>query len=152
TINIGNSSKSADIVLHDLYVSRVHCQLLIDEDKVVVTHVAGTHGTLINGQKITRQELAINDVLRVGNSHLRLELAVEDEAQGEGDEDGGSIGLSEEESADLEEAEVLDDVEEAEVVEDEEETHVLQEGDVVEGAPGPEDAYVLPHSPVDKVL
>ncbi len=83
TVSVGNSSKHAGIVLHDLYVARLHCELHVDEDSIVVVHVQGQKGTLINGQLITRQELNIGDVLRAGNSHLRLELVTAEEAAGD---------------------------------------------------------------------
>jgi hypothetical protein len=140
TVNIGNSQKSADIVLHDLYVSRVHCELAIAENQIFVTHVAGQNGTMINGQKVTRQEMKIGDTLRVGNSHLRLELAVteaqEDDTQEETD------------------YEVLDDAEvEAEVLDEEEvEAEVVEEQEAVEAAEKSDAAYSLPHSPVDQLL
>ena len=73
-ITIGKSGKHADIVLHDLYVSRVHCELQVDDTSVRVTHIEGDGGTLVNNQKIDEQELRLGDVLRVGNSHLRFEL------------------------------------------------------------------------------
>jgi hypothetical protein len=75
-VNIGNSAKHAAIVLHDLYVARVHCDVQVEGARVVVVHREGKNGTLVNGQRIAQQELKIGDVLRVGNSHLRLELDV----------------------------------------------------------------------------
>jgi hypothetical protein len=81
TATIGNSGRHADICLHDFYVSRVHCSVETVDDKVFVTHSEGKNGTLINGQRITqRQEFRLGDVLRVGNSHLRLEAATDDRA------------------------------------------------------------------------
>jgi hypothetical protein len=79
TVNIGNSPRHANFVLHDLYVSRVHCLLEIGDDRIFVKHSEGKNGTLINGRRITaEEELHPGDVLRVGNSHLRLETAVID--------------------------------------------------------------------------
>ncbi|HWY87508.1 MAG TPA: FHA domain-containing serine/threonine-protein kinase [Gemmataceae bacterium] len=76
SVSIGNSGKHADICLHDLYVSRVHCRLETQGDKVLVTHSEGKNGTLVNGERITQpRELRPGDILRVGNSHLRLEIA-----------------------------------------------------------------------------
>src|SRR5262249_6990015 len=42
-------------------------------------HQAGHGGTLINGRKITREDLSLGDVLRVGNSQLRLEAVTPEE-------------------------------------------------------------------------
>jgi hypothetical protein len=77
-VTIGNSQKHASLVLHDLYVARVHCELQVEGDRLLVTHKEGARGTLINGQKITApaRELRLGDILRVGNSHLRYELGV----------------------------------------------------------------------------
>jgi pSer/pThr/pTyr-binding forkhead associated (FHA) protein len=112
TISVGQSHKNADIVLHDLYVSRVHCEITVDEDSVVVTHVSGVKGTLINGQPITQpQQLRTNDVLRVGNSHLRLEVVPADEVA------STEPGPAEEEG----EFEVVDEEEDVEVVEEDSE-------------------------------
>ncbi len=75
---IGNNSKFADIVLHDLYVSRLHCELQVDGDHVLVTHIAGKGGTLINGKEIAQAVLQLGDILRIGNSHLRYDVGVVD--------------------------------------------------------------------------
>src|SRR5207247_780037 len=62
------------ICLHDLYVARVHCHLEMAQGRVVVTESEPSKGTFVNGQKVTQHELQAGDVLRVGNSHLRLEI------------------------------------------------------------------------------
>jgi hypothetical protein len=86
-IPIGKSQKHAEIVLHDMYVERVHCELHRDSDgHVRVKHLQGK-GTQINGKEISEQELYIGDVLRVGNSYLRFEIgAAEVEKVAEDDE------------------------------------------------------------------
>jgi pSer/pThr/pTyr-binding forkhead associated (FHA) protein len=124
-VTVGKDRKHADIYLHDLYVSRVSCEIKIVEDKVFVTHLAGVNGTLINNQKITEQELRPGDVLRVGNTHLRLEIVVA------GEEIGKFAGSSQEE--DDRPVEVVeegdDDAEPVEVVEDDgdEDVEVVEE-------------------------
>jgi len=81
SITLGKSAKHADIALGDLLVARVHCQVEIQADRILVTPLGGENGTCINGQKITTpQELRPGDVLRIGNSHLRLDTTLtEDE-------------------------------------------------------------------------
>src|SRR5947209_3875899 len=54
---IGKSAKHADIVLHDLYVARIHCEIQVQGNTIRVTHVEGQNGTLIDGQRITEAEL-----------------------------------------------------------------------------------------------
>jgi hypothetical protein len=71
---IGSSRKHADIDLNDLYVMRIHAEVSIDGPKVVLTAHDSPGGTMVNGQKITQdQVLKHGDVIRMGNSHLRLE-------------------------------------------------------------------------------
>ncbi len=153
---IGKSHKACDIILHDLYVARVHCQLQIDEDQVVVTHLEGDNGTLINGQRITEQPLAMGDVLRVGNEHLRLELfEAEQKPSGPSGDEEGDSAVSAEGTYDVtrEEEEV-----DLEIVEDGEEVIEIIDEDVEEAAeqvgeePAAGKAFSLPHPPVDQLL
>jgi hypothetical protein len=142
TITIGKSKKNAEIVLHDLYVSRAHCSLEIDDHSVLVTHLSGDNGTLINGQRVTQQLLQIGDVLRVGNEHLRLEIVPSQE---------DSCEDSEEHEEDIEAAEEGEEGEyDLEVVEEEteSETPAMAEATTVDS----KDPYSLPHPPVDKLL
>ncbi len=83
---IGKDAKAAHISLNDLYVAHIHCQLEANGQRVFVSHLDGSGGTFVNRQKIGgRTELQIGDIMRVGNSHLRLELcaAKEEEPAGE---------------------------------------------------------------------
>jgi len=80
-VSIGSSRKNADVVLHDLYVARVHCEIRFEDQRAVVSDLDTPGGTFINGQKIKEQELRIGDVLRIGNSHLRLDLMSKEEAE-----------------------------------------------------------------------
>jgi hypothetical protein len=133
TVSLGKDRNRADLILHDIYVARVNCLLTVEGDKVIVAHESGDGGTMINGRKITREEMRPGDVLRVGNSHLRLEFSLAGEEIGKfaGDEsdegafevvedDETAVEVVEDESAQLAEAvEVADD--EVEVVEEGEE-------------------------------
>ncbi len=80
SVVIGNSRKHADVCLNDLYVSRVHCQVAVAEGQVSVNHVAENFETFVNGKKVSQQTLRLGDIIRVGNSHLRLEEAAPGEA------------------------------------------------------------------------
>jgi len=71
---VGSSRKHADFSLNDLYAARVHCDIEIDGARIVVTPHDTPTGTLVNGQKVgLQQEVKHGDVIRVGNSHLRVE-------------------------------------------------------------------------------
>jgi hypothetical protein len=130
-VPVGKSNKHADVVLHDLYVSRVHCELSVQGDRVLVTHLEGDGGTLVNGQRIAGpQELHPGEVLRVGNSHLRLDVVAEAAAK--------AAAAAEEEA---EEIEVVED--EVEVVEDGEEVEVVEEA---------EGGGHLPHAAIDRLM
>jgi serine/threonine protein kinase len=73
TVRIGSSRKHTDICLHDLFVVRVHCQVELGGGKVTVCDQVTPNGILVNGAKVAQQELHPGDVVRVGNSYLRLE-------------------------------------------------------------------------------
>jgi serine/threonine protein kinase len=70
---IGSNRKHTNICLHDLYVARVHCQVEVAEGQVVVVDQDSPNGTLVNGEKVAKRELKLGDVMRIGNSYLRLE-------------------------------------------------------------------------------
>lgn len=92
-VTIGNNLKYAEIVLHDLYVARVHCELHCKHGKVVVAHKQGAGGTMINGKRINEQELHLGDVLRVGNSHLRFEVGVAEPPDTRSEDDSGTFAV-----------------------------------------------------------
>jgi hypothetical protein len=74
-IRIGNYGGKTEICLHDLYVAKDHCHVDVADGRIVVTAQASAAGTLVNGSKITQLELKPGDVIRAGNSFLRLEQA-----------------------------------------------------------------------------
>lgn len=79
TVKLGKHGH-ADIGLHDFYVSKVHCLIHIDGYRILVSHVEGQSGTLIDGVRISvAQKLRPGSILRIGNSHLKLEQGPFDE-------------------------------------------------------------------------
>jgi serine/threonine protein kinase len=72
-LSIGSSRRNADICLHDLFVRRVHCLLEVDGDRIVARDSDDSPGLIVNGQPVTEHDLRPGDVLRLGNSYLRLE-------------------------------------------------------------------------------
>jgi serine/threonine protein kinase len=77
---IGSSRAHADICLHDLYVGRTHCEVEVSPaGKVRVRNLRPADAILVNKIRIEEQELNVGDILRVGNSHLKLEPASEPE-------------------------------------------------------------------------
>jgi serine/threonine protein kinase len=79
TLNVGPNlmigrSATAHYQLTDPRVSRNHCQIVLDGDKVIVICNGGSGGTFVNGQKIERYTLKLGDVIRVGETQLRLQV------------------------------------------------------------------------------
>src|SRR5262245_44889815 len=59
--------------LHDPTVDRAHCQVVVEGDDVTVLDEDSTAGTFLNGTSVRRQLMKIGDVLKVGNTLLRLQ-------------------------------------------------------------------------------
>jgi hypothetical protein len=59
--------------LTDLQVSRVHCQVERTPSEILVTDLNSAGGTFVNGEAVTRRRLQPGDVLRIGETELRLE-------------------------------------------------------------------------------
>jgi serine/threonine-protein kinase len=75
-------SRHAETRLDDPGVSRVHCEVQLEDGQVLVTDLESAGGTYINGQRIAEQVLRPGDVLQIGETRMRLRPAgapVEDE-------------------------------------------------------------------------
>ncbi len=86
-------SRATQTQLIDPHIARVHCQLQMDNDRVVVSDFDSPGGTWVNGQRITdKAELHAGDLLRIGNTRLQY---LDDEAESEGliDLDGAAKTL-----------------------------------------------------------
>ena len=73
TLAIGRGENTATR-LRDRLVSRVHCQVEVNQGKVVVVDSGSAGGTMVNGKRISRHELQPGDVVRVGETELRFVL------------------------------------------------------------------------------
>ncbi len=69
----GKGGKHTDIILNDPAIAPLHCQVNVQGEHVVIHAIESRRGTFINGQLVEKQALEPGDVLRVGNSHLRLQ-------------------------------------------------------------------------------
>jgi serine/threonine protein kinase len=67
-------SRATATRLVDPHVSRVHCEVLVDGDRVSVHDFDSPHGTFVNGGRVASQELRPGDVIRVGETELRYEV------------------------------------------------------------------------------
>jgi pSer/pThr/pTyr-binding forkhead associated (FHA) protein len=72
--------------LSDPQVSRVHCVVQLTADKVLITDSGSASGTLVNGKPVNQSELALGDVIQVGDTRLVLQAA-------EGDGNYSTLGL-----------------------------------------------------------
>ena len=64
-IKIGRHADS-DIRIEDLTVSATHCRLAAQAGGWWLEDMQSTNGTLMNGERVTRVQLAPNDVFNVG--------------------------------------------------------------------------------------
>lgn len=66
-------SRHADVKLNDMHISRVHCEIEL-EDGVVIVNDHGSSGTYVNGKKIDEAQLAHGDVVQIGETQMRLHV------------------------------------------------------------------------------
>ena len=145
---IGSSRRHAEFHLNDLYVARVHGEVETNGPRIVLTAHDSPAGTMVNGQKITQpQELKHGDVVRMGNSHIRVEdcdLAAKEAPPPEEDVPELDIEVVEEAGGAEEEEIVIDpvdegapapaDVVEAEVIDDVDDVDEVVEATAVDAA------------------
>jgi serine/threonine protein kinase len=67
---VGRSQLHTETPINDPQVSRVHCQVEKQGDKHLLTDLESTGGTCVNGRKISRHQLQVGDIIRIGNSQL----------------------------------------------------------------------------------
>jgi serine/threonine protein kinase len=72
-------SKATATRLSDPHVSRVHCRVQVEGDQVVVTDNDSAGGTFVNGKRVSQQVLQPGDVIRIGETQLRLVCDSEEE-------------------------------------------------------------------------
>ena len=62
----------ADFILDVALVSRLHCRLSAQEDRLEVVDLSSTNGTFVNDRRIERAILSSGDRLRVGRVELTI--------------------------------------------------------------------------------
>jgi hypothetical protein len=72
TVLLGRS-KHTICRLADLSVSRVHCEVELRGKRILITDLESGSGTFVNGARITEAELHKGDVVRIGDTQLRVE-------------------------------------------------------------------------------
>ncbi len=66
--------------LKDLQVSRVHCEIELEDGQVHVTDLESGGGTFVNGTRIEEDYLQHGDILQIGQTQLRLQIDDEESA------------------------------------------------------------------------
>jgi serine/threonine protein kinase len=66
-------SKHVNAQLADTAVSRVHCEIEIRNKHILLADLESASGTFVNNQRVSECELKDGDVVRVGNTQLRVE-------------------------------------------------------------------------------
>ena len=69
---VGRATR-ADFIVDAALVSRIHCRITADEEKLEVLDLKSTNGTYVNDKRVHRAELKTGDRLRVGRVELRVE-------------------------------------------------------------------------------
>jgi serine/threonine protein kinase len=65
---------AAEYRVDDPRVSRNHCQVILEADRVTVVDNDSQGGTFVNGKRVKRQVLELGDVVQVGDTQLRLQV------------------------------------------------------------------------------
>src|ERR1700685_1892393 len=62
---IGRQPES-DLIIRDSRVSRAHSRILLEDGQYVLEDSGSRHGTLVNGKKVKRHQLANSDHIEFG--------------------------------------------------------------------------------------
>ena len=73
SLSVGRG-QNTETRLKDPQLSRVHCQVTIEGRKIVLLDSGSTSGTLVNGKRVSQQELKPGDVIQIGGTQLHLDL------------------------------------------------------------------------------
>jgi serine/threonine protein kinase len=65
---------NAEYRLSDPRVSRNHCLIVVEGDRVMVTDNDSHSGTFVNGTPVKRKVLKLGDVVQIGDTQLRLQV------------------------------------------------------------------------------
>lgn len=71
---VGKDPAHSTLTFNDFYLEKNHCTLEVEEDGITVHDTSQERGVSINGKKIIRNSsLFLGDVMRVGNTYLKME-------------------------------------------------------------------------------
>lgn len=75
------TSREADIVLSDPFVSKCHCEFRLSDRGFCVRDLDSTNGTLINGVKLKEAYIRADEVVGLGRSKITVHFEREGEAE-----------------------------------------------------------------------
>jgi pSer/pThr/pTyr-binding forkhead associated (FHA) protein len=64
---------SADLRIDDPRVSRIHALIEVRGENLILTDLASSHGTFVNGKKVVESKLKLGDTVRVGFVEVKIE-------------------------------------------------------------------------------
>jgi len=64
---------SADLRIDDPRVSRIHALIESKNEGIVVTDLASSHGTFVNGKKVVESKVSFGDTIRLGFIEVKIE-------------------------------------------------------------------------------
>ena len=70
-------SEFADIVIEDLYASKLHAMILAYTDALVLLDLNSANGLMLNSVKLQSAVLEENDIISIGRHRLKVENAPE---------------------------------------------------------------------------
>ncbi|MGE0707006.1 MAG: protein kinase [Planctomycetota bacterium] len=76
TLILGRSSQT-DVQIYDERISRRHCAIRLDAERVRIKDLGSGNGTFVNGAQIRETELASGDKLRLGQTDIDIQLQKE---------------------------------------------------------------------------
>ena len=63
---------SADVRIDDPRVSRIHALIEVRNGNVLITDLASSHGTFVNGKKVVESKLAFGDKIKLGHVEIKI--------------------------------------------------------------------------------
>ncbi|MEG2770197.1 MAG: FHA domain-containing protein, partial [Oscillospiraceae bacterium] len=75
TLIIGRSEKTSDISFNDTGLSRQHCALLLDGDRVLIQDLESENGTYVNGIRLEcARVLNSGDKINISDTEITIEM------------------------------------------------------------------------------
>src|SRR5262245_37716193 len=71
--------RDTDTCLNDPYVSRAHCRIEMRGTDLSLVALTTNSGTFVNNQRISEHVLRVGDIIRIGDTQLRLEKELTDQ-------------------------------------------------------------------------